>query len=135
MVLGKWNFCLGDWSLQMTKQGQLKIKRTKQCERHAFWWTLEFVSVELFNVKKYMLKQGKFWKFSKVTAKPKAMENSKGYGNSHGKSWNLKTSKEYFELFYLLISYLENFSFWCLLFAVNVIVNLPNVSLRSALAE
>ena len=31
----------------------------QQRERHAFWWTPAFVSVELFKVKKkYMLKQG-----------------------------------------------------------------------------
>ena len=38
-----------------------------------------------------MLKQGKVKKLSKVTAKPKVMDNLK----SHRKSWNLKNSKEY----------------------------------------
>ena len=38
----------------MTRQGQCEIKREviEQREQHAFWWT-EFVSVELFKVKKY----------------------------------------------------------------------------------
>ena len=42
----------------MTKQGQCtcKIERSnkiKQRKWRAFWWTPEFVSVELFKVKKY----------------------------------------------------------------------------------
>ena len=48
----------------------------KQRERDVFSWTLEFVSVELFKVKKYA-KTKKIWKFSKATAKPKVMENLK----------------------------------------------------------
>ena len=40
---------------------------------------------------KNALKQGKFLKFFKVTAKPKVLGNSK----SPGKSWNLESSKEY----------------------------------------
>ena len=43
----------------------------QQRERYAFWWTPEFVSVELFTVKKNMLKQGI------LTAKLKVMENLK----------------------------------------------------------
>ena len=42
-----------------------------------------------------MLKQVKFRKFSKVTAKPEVMESRKGHGKSRGKSWNLKNSEEY----------------------------------------
>ena len=45
----------------------------KQREQHAFWWIPEFVSGELFKVKK-RLKQVKFSKFLKMTAKPKVME-------------------------------------------------------------
>ena len=38
----------------MTRQGQYKIEEViEQRERHAFWWTPEFVSVELFKVQKY----------------------------------------------------------------------------------
>ena len=51
---GKLKFCLVVLLLQMTKQGQCKIERIliKQRERHRFWWTPDFVSVELFKVKK-----------------------------------------------------------------------------------
>ena len=62
----------------------------KQGKRHAFWWTPEFVSVESLR-SKTTLKQGKFLKFLKVTAKPKVLENLK---RSWKKSWNLKSSKE-----------------------------------------
>ena len=36
-----------------------------------------------------MLKPVKFWKFLKITAKPKVIKKS------HEKSWHLKNSKEY----------------------------------------
>ena len=49
----------------------------QQRERYAFWWTPEFVSVELFKVKTNICLNKEFWKFSKVTAKPKVMENLK----------------------------------------------------------
>ena len=48
----------------------------EQRERHAFWWTPEFVSVELFKVQKYP-KTRKVLKILKVTAKPKVSENLK----------------------------------------------------------
>ena len=57
--------------------------------RHAFWWTPEFVSVELLMVKKYP-KTREILKIFEVKTKPKVLENLKGYG----KSWNLKSSKE-----------------------------------------
>ena len=43
----------------MTRQGQCKIRRQviEQRERHAFWWTPEFVSVEGFKVQKYPQKR------------------------------------------------------------------------------
>ena len=41
----------------MARQGQCKIWREviahEQRKQHAFWWTPEFVSVELFKVQKY----------------------------------------------------------------------------------
>ena len=45
----------------------------EQRERHAFWWTPEFVSVELLKVQKYPKKR-KVQTFLKVPAKPKVME-------------------------------------------------------------
>ena len=60
-------------------------------KRHAFWLTPEFVSVELFKIKKYP-KTGEIEKFLKVTAKLKVLENLK---RSWKKSWNLKNSGEY----------------------------------------
>ena len=42
---------------------------------HFQWWIPDFVSVELFKVKKNMLKQVEFWKFSKITAKVEVKEN------------------------------------------------------------
>ena len=40
----------------MMKQGQCEIERSNyiQRERQSFQWTLEFVSAELFMVKKYL---------------------------------------------------------------------------------
>ena len=49
------------------------------------------MSVELFKAQN-TLKQGKFLKFLKVTAKPKVLEILK---RSWKKSWTLKSSKEY----------------------------------------
>ena len=38
----------------MTKKDDVRWRGViKQRKRHAFWWTLEFVSVELFKVKTY----------------------------------------------------------------------------------
>ena len=52
---------------------------------------IEFMSVKLLRSKN-TLKQGKFLKFLKLTAKPKVMENLK---RSWKKSWNLRSSKGY----------------------------------------
>ena len=70
----------------MTRQGQWKIERGNACRvycliikqytLHAFWLTPEFMSVKLLRSKN-TLKQGKFLKFLKLTAKLKVMENSK----------------------------------------------------------
>ena len=48
----------------------------KQRKRHAFWWTPEFVSVELFKVTN-RLKQGKVFDFLKLTAEHMVIENLK----------------------------------------------------------
>lgn len=47
------SYCMfGRLSLQMSKQlGQCKMETSnniKQCKWHIFWWTIEYVSVELF---------------------------------------------------------------------------------------
>ena len=85
----------------MARQGQCKIWREvivhEQRKQHAFWWTPEFVSAEMFKVKKYLIKQGKCLKFFKLTAKPKVLEKLK---RSWKKSWNLKSSKAYKPCFY-----------------------------------
>ena len=62
----------------MTRQGQCKIRREviEQRKRHAFWWTPECVSVELFKVQKYPKKR-KVQTFLKVPAKPKVLESLK----------------------------------------------------------
>ena len=74
--------------MKMTRRGQCKIERSniKQCinSTHS-WWTLEFVSVELFKVKKYC-KTRKVFEFLKLTAKPKVLQNLK---RSWKKSWNV----------------------------------------------
>ena len=54
-----------------------------------FWWIPEFVSVELFKVKKYG-NTSEVSNFSKKTAKPKVMEKWKRLSK---KSWNLKNSR------------------------------------------
>ena len=53
--------------------------------------TSEFVSFELFKVKKYSKTRNVF-EFLKLEAKPKVFENLK---RSWTKSWNLKSLKEY----------------------------------------
>ena len=63
----------------MTKHAKDNLRSrevVKQRERDVFWWTPEFVSFELFKVKKYA-KTRKIWKSSKLTAKPTVMENLK----------------------------------------------------------
>ena len=68
-----WNLIVGPWKLWKIKvlfgrlvtadDKECKIKRSNNIKRHerqAFWWIAEFVSVELFKVKKNMLKQVKF---------------------------------------------------------------------------
>ena len=37
--------------LQMIRKGQFKVERSYK--QHVFWWTPEFVPIELFKVKKY----------------------------------------------------------------------------------
>ena len=41
------------------------------------------------------LKQGKFWKYSKVTVEPKVMKTLKSSWKKSWKSWNLMSSREY----------------------------------------
>ena len=86
---GKLKFCLVVLLLQMTKQGQCKIERIliKQRERHRFWWTPDFVSVELIKVKKKP-KMRTFWKWQLNSRSWKTWKN-------HGKLWNLKSSEDY----------------------------------------
>ena len=48
---GKLKFSLMYQLLQMIRQGQFNVERSYK--QHIFWWTPEFVSVELFKVKKY----------------------------------------------------------------------------------
>ena len=62
----------------------------KQRKRHAFWRTPEFVSVELFTVKKCS-KTSKGFVFLKLTAKPKVLESLK---RSWKKSWKVMEFKE-----------------------------------------
>ena len=38
----------------MTRQGQCQREVIEQRKWHAFWWTPEFVSVELIKVQKYL---------------------------------------------------------------------------------
>ena len=78
-IHGKLKFCF-------VERGVLK-----QRIRHVFWWTPEFVSVELLEVKKYPQTR-KTVKGLKVTTKPKVMKNLK---RSWKKSWNLNISEEY----------------------------------------
>ena len=72
----------------MTRQGQCKIERSnKHCKTaHIFWWMLEFVSVELFKVKKYS-KTRKVFEFFRLTVKPKVLENWK-------RSWKVMEFQE-----------------------------------------
>jgi len=70
----------------MTRQGQSKIVVIKKRKRHAFWWTPEFVPVELFKVKKYS-KARKGFEFLKLTAKHTVLENLK-------KSWKVMEFEE-----------------------------------------
>ena len=62
----------------------------EQRERHAFWWTPEFVSVELFKVQKYPKKR-KIQTFFKVPAKPKVSESFK---RSCKKLWKVMEFEE-----------------------------------------
>ena len=62
----------------------------KQRNQHAFCYTLEFVSVELFKVKKYS-KTSKGFEFLKLTAKSKVLENLK---RSWKKSWKVMEVEE-----------------------------------------
>ena len=62
----------------------------EQRERHAFWWTSEFVSVELFKVQKYPKKR-KIQTFFKVPAKPKVSESFK---RSWKKLWKVMEFEE-----------------------------------------
>ena len=62
----------------------------KQRKQHAFWWTPEFVSVELFTGKKCS-KTSKGFVFLKLTAKPKFLESLK---RSWKKSWKVMEFEE-----------------------------------------
>ena len=53
---------------------------------HIFWWMPEFVSVELFKVKKYS-KTRKVFEVFKLTVKPKVLENWK-------RSWEVMEFQE-----------------------------------------
>ena len=57
---------------------------------HTFWWTPEFLSVELFKVQKYPNTR-KVLKNFKVTAKPKVLENLK---RAWELSWKVMEFKE-----------------------------------------
>ena len=63
----------------MTGQGQCKIERSNQTVQtsHIFWWMPEFVSVELFEVKKYSTTK-KVFEFLKLTPKPEKVMESHG---------------------------------------------------------
>ena len=100
---GKWKLCLVDECnlLQiMTKQGQLKIKRSNWTARTTRILVNNKVCVcwTVYGKKKNMLRQWKVWKFSvgNWQLSPRSWKTWKGHENYHGKPWNLKTStKEY----------------------------------------
>ena len=71
----------------MTKQGQCKIEVIKQRKRHAFWWTPEFVSVELFKVDQKYPKTSKILKLFERTTKPEVLKDLK-------KSWEVMEFEE-----------------------------------------
>ena len=101
-----WNFIVGPWKSWKIKvlfgsfvTADDKLSRDnvrwrgeiKQRKRHAFWWTTDFVSVELLVVKKYPQIMEIFWKFLIVTTNPKVVQNFK---RSWKMSWKVKRAQK-----------------------------------------
>ena len=93
---GRLNLCLVDKSWKLSTQEKLWHRQViKQCKRHALWFMPDSPFFEVGMPNNPFKNKDSFETFRKRQLNLRSWKTSEGHRKSHGKSWNLKSSKEY----------------------------------------